>query len=59
MNQGMFLTALLSYFVIVDPVGVSLTFAVLTDGKDGSYCRRFAAFLYGVQHDYEVRGVSA
>jgi multiple antibiotic resistance protein len=42
MNQGMFLTALLSYFVIVDPVGVSLTFAVLTDGKDDSYCRKMA-----------------
>jgi multiple antibiotic resistance protein len=42
MNQGMFLTALLSYFVIVDPIGVSLTFAVLTDGKDDSYIRKMA-----------------
>jgi multiple antibiotic resistance protein len=42
MNQGMFLTALLSYFVIVDPIGVSLTFAVLTNGKDDSYCRKMA-----------------
>ena len=42
MNQGMLLTALLSYFVIVDPIGVSLTFAVLTDGKDDSYCRKMA-----------------
>jgi len=42
MNKGIFLTALLSYFVIVDPVGVSLIFAALTDGKDDSYCRKMA-----------------
>ena len=42
MNQGLFLTALLSYFVIVDPIGVSLVFAALTDGKDDSYCRKMA-----------------
>jgi multiple antibiotic resistance protein len=42
MNQGMFLTALLSYLVIVDPVGVSLIFAALTDGKDVRYCRKMA-----------------
>jgi multiple antibiotic resistance protein len=42
MNQGMFLAALLSYFVIVDPIGVSLVFAALTDGKENSYCRKMA-----------------
>ncbi|MCK5193601.1 MAG: MarC family protein [Desulfobulbaceae bacterium] len=42
MNQGMFLTALLSYFVIVDPIGVALVFAALTDGKEDSYCRKMA-----------------
>jgi len=42
MNKGMFLTALLSYFVIIDPIGVSLTFAVLTDGKEDSYSRKMA-----------------
>ncbi|MCB2183278.1 MAG: MarC family protein [Desulfobulbaceae bacterium] len=40
MNKGMFLTALLSYFVIVDPLGVSLAFAALTEGKEDSYCRK-------------------
>lgn len=42
MNKEMFLTALVSYFVIVDPVGVSLIFASLTNGKDESYCRKMA-----------------
>ncbi len=42
MNKGMFLAALLSYFVIIDPIGVSLTFAVLTDGKEDSYSRKMA-----------------
>ncbi len=42
MNQEMFLTALLSYFVIVDPIGISLVFAALTDDKDDRYCRKMA-----------------
>ncbi len=40
MNTGLFLTALLSYFVIVDPLGVSIIFVALTEGKDRAYCRR-------------------
>ncbi len=39
MNTGLFLTALLSYLVIIDPLGVSLIFVALTEGKDGAYCR--------------------
>ena len=40
MDKGMFLTALLSYFVIIDPIGVSLIFAGLTKDKEDSYCRK-------------------
>ncbi len=40
MNKGMFLTALLSYFVIIDPIGTSFVFAALTEGKEDSYCRK-------------------
>jgi multiple antibiotic resistance protein len=47
MNKGMFVTALLSYFVIIDPIGVSLIFAALTEDKEDSYCRkmRFRSIL--------------
>jgi len=42
LNTGMLLKALLSYFVIVDPIGTSFIFAALTDGKEDSYCRKMA-----------------
>jgi multiple antibiotic resistance protein len=35
-------SAALAYFVIIDPVGVSIIFNSLTDGKSSSYCRRMA-----------------
>ncbi len=38
----MLLKALVSYFVIVDPIGTSIIFAALTDGKGDSYCRKMA-----------------
>jgi multiple antibiotic resistance protein len=37
-----FLNTLLAYFVIVDPIGVSLIFNGLTDGKSDAYCRKMA-----------------
>lgn len=37
MNTALFVTALLSYFVIIDPIGVSIIFATLTEGKEKSY----------------------
>jgi len=37
-----FLKALIAYFVVVDPIGVSLIFNALTDRKDDSYGRRMA-----------------
>ena len=42
MNTSMLLTALLSYFVIVDPIGVSLIFAAITEGKEDTFCRKMA-----------------
>lgn len=36
------LNAALAYFVIVDPIGVSIIFNALTDGKDRAYCRKMA-----------------
>lgn len=42
MNKGMLLTALLSYVVIVDPIGVSLIFAAITEGKEDTFCRKMA-----------------
>ena len=42
MNTGMLLKALLSYFVIIDPIGTSFIFAALTDGKGDSYCQKMA-----------------
>ena len=36
------LNATLAYFVIVDPIGVSIIFNALTDGEDPAYCRRMA-----------------
>jgi multiple antibiotic resistance protein len=37
-----FLNTLLAYFVIVDPIGASLIFNGLTDGKSDAYCRKMA-----------------
>jgi multiple antibiotic resistance protein len=42
MNKSTLLTALLSYFVIVDPIGVSLIFAAITEGKEDTFCRKMA-----------------
>ena len=36
------LNALLAYFVIVDPIGVSLIFNALTRGRTDAYCRKMA-----------------
>jgi multiple antibiotic resistance protein len=36
------LSAALAYFVIIDPIGVSIIFNALTDGRTVSYCRRMA-----------------
>ena len=36
------LNAALAYFVIVDPIGASIIFNALTDGKDRTYCRTMA-----------------
>lgn len=36
------LNAALAYFVIVDPIGASLIFNALTDGKSAAYCRKMA-----------------
>ena len=36
------LSAALAYFVIIDPIGVSIIFNALTDGRSVSYCRRMA-----------------
>lgn len=36
------LHAALAYFVIVDPIGVSIIFNSLTDGKSSAYCRKMA-----------------
>lgn len=36
------LSAALAYFVIVDPIGVSIIFNSLTDGRSEAYCRRMA-----------------
>ena len=37
-----FIKAFIAYFVIVDPVGMSLVFNGLTVGKDDAYCRKMA-----------------
>jgi len=37
-----YINALIAYFVIVDPIGVSLIFNALTAGKTGAYARRMA-----------------
>lgn len=37
-----FFSAFLAYFVIVDPIGVSLIFAALTNGESAAYCRKMA-----------------
>ena len=37
-----FINAFIAYFVIVDPIGVSLIFNALTGGKSASYCRLMA-----------------
>ncbi len=37
-----FLNALIAYFVVVDPIGVSLLFNALTEGKTISYSRKIA-----------------
>jgi multiple antibiotic resistance protein len=42
MNKSLLLTALLSYFIIVDPIGVSFIFAAITEGKEDAYCRKMA-----------------
>jgi len=36
------LNTLLAYFVIVDPIGASLIFNALTNGKSNAYCRKMA-----------------
>jgi len=38
-----FIKALVAYFVIVDPVGTSMIFNALTNGRDDSYVRRMAS----------------
>lgn len=42
MNLDIFLNALVAYFVVMDPLGVSLIFNGLTGDKDSSYCRTAA-----------------
>jgi len=42
MIMEMFFTALLSYFVIVDPIGTSIIFAALTSERDAVYSRKMA-----------------
>lgn len=37
-----FIKAFVAYFVMVDPVGTSMIFNALTNGKDNSYARRMA-----------------
>ena len=37
-----FVSAALAYFVIIDPIGVSIIFNSLTDGRSESYSRRMA-----------------
>ena len=37
-----FIKAFVAYFVMVDPVGTSMIFNALTNGKDDSYARRMA-----------------
>jgi multiple antibiotic resistance protein len=37
-----FLKAFIAYFVVVDPIGVSLIFNALTDGRTESYSRKMA-----------------
>lgn len=42
MDFDVLLHALISYFVIIDPVGTAVVFHSLTDGGDKSYIRRMA-----------------
>lgn len=42
MNTDVLITAVASYFVIVDPIGVGLIFRTLTEGKGIEYRRRMA-----------------
>jgi len=37
-----FFSAFIAYFVIVDPIGVSLIFNALTNGESAAYCRKMA-----------------
>ena len=37
-----FISAIIAYFVIVDPIGASLIFNALTKGKNAAYCRKMA-----------------
>jgi multiple antibiotic resistance protein len=43
-----FFTALTSYFVIIDPIGVSMIFAALTTGKNNAYARKMALMATGL-----------
>jgi len=42
MNSSTLLTALISYLIVIDPIGVSIIFAGLTTRKDEAYVRRMA-----------------
>jgi len=42
MSLEILLNALVAYFVIIDPLGVSLIFNALTDDQDSLYCRNVA-----------------
>ncbi len=55
MSLDIFLNALAAYFVVMDPLGVSLIFNGLTDDKDSSYCRT-AAFRAVVLSFFVILG---
>lgn len=42
MNMDILLNALFAYFIIMDPLGVSLIFNALTANQDSVYCRKTA-----------------
>jgi len=42
MNHGTLLTAVISYLVIIDPIGTAIIFAGLTEGRGRSYCLKMA-----------------
>jgi multiple antibiotic resistance protein len=42
MNTDIFLNALVAYFVVIDPLGVSLIFNALVKGQESHYCRKIA-----------------